>query len=425
MTHAELQKILQDQRLDFEGASRGIPRSGDFAHHFETPTTTVIQGVRRCGKSTLLRQLADEAIKRGHTVFYLTLDDPRLSSFQASDFEAVYHLWQSNANFLPRQSILFFDEIQEIKGWEKWINYFAQNKSHKIFITGSNSRLLSSELSTFLTGRHIDVYLTPLSFAEIVEAQALDRFGISSASQVELEKLYELFQVYGGFPRCFIDRTLRYLPSYYSDIIQKDIIVRAKVRNKDAVEELARLLATETSRLFNHSKIARLLKLKDEATIRKYCRHLIQAYLYYELRCFSKSVRSQTRSHPKYYCIDHALAKANGFWKVDDPTRILELIVCEELMRRGESIFYWHSRKGYEVDFILAHGTAPKTAIQVSFAVDDPLTEEREVRALDAAYAELKVEEYIIITRYEKRDIRRPGYMIKVVPVVEFLLLRT
>ena len=423
MKHAELKKILQDQRLDFECTARGIPRSGDYAHHFETAITTIIQGVRRCGKSTLLRQLADEALKRGCSVFYLTLDDPRLTSFRAADFENVYQLWQSDANFLAQRSILFFDEIQEIAGWEKWINYFAQSKSHKIFITGSNSRLLSSELSTYMTGRHLDVYLAPLSFAEIVDAQAgLDCSGVSSASQSDLNKLFELYQGYGGFPRCFIDRTLKYLPSYYADIVRKDMIVRAKVRNKEAVESLARILATETSRLFNHSKIARLLKLKDEATVRKYCRFLTQAYLFYELRCFSKSVRSQTRSHPKYYCVDHALAKSNGFWKVDDPTRVLELLVCAELMRRGASVYYWHSHKGYEVDFVLADGPNPKAAIQVSFALDDILTEEREVRALDAAYAELDVEDFVIITRYEKREIQRSGYKIKVLPVVEFLL---
>jgi hypothetical protein len=274
-----------------------------------------------------------------------------------------------------------------------------------------------------MTGRHLDIYLSPLSFVEFVEGQSeVTQSGVSSANRAGVEKLFDVFQRYGGFPRCLLDRSHSYLPTYYADIVQKDIIVRAKIRNKMAIEALARLLATETSRLFNHSKVARLLKLKDEATVRKYCRLLTQAYLFYEVRCFSKSVRSQTRSHPKYYCIDHAMAKANGFWKVDDPTRIIELIVGGELFRREKSVFYWMSEKGHEVDFVLARGTIPEQAIQVCYSMDDLLTEDREVRALDAIHAELGVRDLVIVTRHESREIKRSGCTIKVVPIVDFLM---
>jgi predicted AAA+ superfamily ATPase len=423
MKLSELEKIIEDQRVDFESAPRGIARAGDFEHHFQSPVVSVIQGVRRCGKSTLLRQLADRATQRGFNVCFLTLDDPRLTRFEAKDFEAVYNLWQKSRSFAEHRSIIFLDEVQEVAGWEKWANYFAQQKSHKVFVTGSNSRLLSSELGTYMTGRHLDIYLTPLSLGEIVDALPnADRTALSSAGRAELERAYENHERYGGFPRCVLDRSLSYLPVYYADIVQKDIIVRAKTRNKSAVENLARLMATETSRLFNHSKIARVLKLKDEATVRKYCRLMVQSYLFYELRCFSRSARDQTRSHPKYYSIDHAMAKANGFWKVDDPTRVLELIVCAELIRRGESLFYWRSEKNYEVDFLVTKGTTPRSAIQVSYSIDDPLTEEREVRALVAAHVELGVQDLVLVTRHESRVLRQHGVTIRLVPIVDFLL---
>jgi uncharacterized protein len=422
MKQAEIEKILSDQRLDFESAPSGVRRRMDFDEHFKSPAVSVIQGIRRCGKSTLLRQMAVAMSQNGFHICYLSLDDPRLASFRAKDFETVYSIWQLNAQFSPDKSVLFFDEVQDVNGWEKWINYFSQNKKHKVFITGSNSSMLSGELGTYMTGRHLDVYLTPLSYSEMLNIGDSQSQGHGLfSSDVLLERKYEEFVKYGGFPRCALDQTLSYLPVYYADIVQKDIIVRGKIRNKPAVESLARVMATETTNLVNHSKVARLLKLKDEATVRKYCRLLVDAYLFYELRCFAKSVRSQTRSHPKYYCVDHAMAKANGFWKLEDPTRILELIVCSELQRRRESLFYWHSEKGYEVDFLTTRGTNPQVAIQVSYSIDDLLTEERETRALAAAHNELGVSELWIVTRHDKREIKRDGYVIKVIPIVEFL----
>lgn len=424
MNTLELEKIIADQALDFASVPPGVIRAVEFQSHFESPAVSVILGVRRCGKSTLLRQIADVGKSRGASVFYLTLDDPRLSNFKAKDFEGVYSLWQKKQSFQSgKNGVILLDEVQEVEGWEKWVNYFSQTKSHKVFVTGSNSKVLSSELSTYLTGRHLDIYLAPLGFSEIVDSDSkVSRHSVASIHHAKIEQLFDRYQLYGGFPRVFLDQNLGYLSHYYSDILQKDIIVRAKIRNKTAIENLAKILATETSRLFNHSKIARLLKLKDEATVRKYCRLLVQTYLYYEVRGYSKSVRSQTRSHPKYYCIDHAMAKSNGFWKVQDPTRILQLVVCSELYRRQKNVYYWNSAKGYEVDFVITEGTEAAAAIQVSYSIEDLLTEERELRALDAAHLELGIRDLMVVTRQDKRDIKRKGYTIKVRPIVEFLL---
>ncbi len=423
MNISDLEKVIEDQRLEFKISSSGFVRSLDLESHFSSPSITVILGIRRCGKSTLLRQIADVCENKKRSTFYLMLDDPRLHEFKANDFEKVYQNWQKSTQFQEKQSVILLDEVQEVSGWEKWVNYFSQQKGHKVFVTGSNSKMLSSELATYLTGRHMDLYLSPLSLREIVNGtQDISIDSPASSNRAKMEQLFDRYQNYGGFPRSFIDKSLSYLPHYYNDILQKDIIVRAKIRNKTAIENLAKLLATETTRLFNHSKVARLLKLKDEATVRKYCRLLVQSFLYYEIREYSKSIRSQTRSHPKYYAIDHALAKSNGFWKVDDPTRVLELIVCSELFRRGESVFYWRSKKNYEVDFILTDGNEATTAIQVSYSIEDLLTEERELRALDAVYQELGIQNLMVITRNENRDIKRKKYTIKVRPIVDYLL---
>jgi uncharacterized protein len=424
MHYSDLENIVENQRLDFASKSPGLTRQVFLAGHLTSPAVSVILGVRRCGKSTLLKQIA-VSIKT-ENIFYLTLDDPRLVSFKATDFETVYAIWLKNQGPSKATAVLFLDEVQEVEGWEKWVNFFAEAKGHKVFITGSNSKLLSSELATYLTGRHLDVYLTPLSFSEIVSGITdLNPHSHGVENRSRLEQLFEKYCQYGGFPRCVLDESLSYLPIYYSDIVQRDIIVRGKIRNKAAMVDFARIVASETSRLVNHSKIARLLKLKDEATVRKFGRFLVQSYLFYDIRAFAKSIRVQNRSLPKYYCVDHAMAQANGFWKVTDATRVLELVVCAELKRRSHEVFYWKSQKNYEVDFIVSKGNTAEVAVQVCYAMNDPATEERELRALDAAFSELRVKNLVIITRHETKTITRRNYSVRVISILDFLLKNT
>ena len=133
----------------------------------------------------------------------------------------------------------------------------------------------------------------------------------------------------------------------------------------------------------------------------------------------------QNRSLPKYYCIDHAMAQANGFWKVTDATRVLELVVCAELKRRSHEVFYWKSQKNYEVDFIVSKGNTAEVAVQVCYAMNDPATEERELRALDAAFSELRVKNLVIITRHETKTITRKNYSVRVISILDFLLKNT
>jgi predicted AAA+ superfamily ATPase len=416
-----LEKIVSDQLVDFINQQAGITRTIEVHSHLKIKDITVITGVRRCGKSTLLASVARE-VPQTSTVFYINFDDPRLVDFKASDFEPLYKLWVKNAPAKLTTVTIFIDEVQNIPGWEQWITFFSRKTAHKVFITGSNSKLLSSELATFLTGRHLDLHLTPLSFHEIVQHYLTSSLSRSTSNEIETEKLFESYWLYGGFPRSLIDRNLSYLPVYYSDIVTKDIVARNKVRNKVALSSLSRLLASETSRPFSHSKTARILGLKDEASVRKYCRFFLECFLYYELRCFSRSVRNQVRSQPRYFCVDHALAKMNGLWKVDDPARVLELMVCTELHRRTTDIFYWRSTKNFEVDFVLARGIEPTSAIQVCYSLSEQSTYDREVRALLAAEKELGIKELIIITRYEQKEIPTKAGVIQVVPIIDWLL---
>jgi len=423
MDKMELEKILLDQRLDFLGQDSWIARDVQFKEHLLLRDITVITGVRRCGKSTLLREIAEDALKIG-AVFFINFDDPRLRDFEAKDFEDVYLFWFKALAKTPDRITIFMDEVQNVESWEQWATLFSRKKNHKVFITGSNSKLLSSEFSTFLTGRHLDIHLGPLAFKELACHHRLIDQGSADTltAEIETEKLFEHYMFYGGFPRVVLDKNFSYLPHYYQDIITKDILYRNKIRNKTELISLTKILASETTRLFNASKTARLLGLKDEATVRKFCRLLVESYLYIELKCFSYSLRKQTRSLSKFYAVDHALARINGFWKEDDKSRALEILVCSELLRRGHQLFYWKSQKDYEVDFLTVKGIEPTSAIQVCFDMSGTDTLEREIRALEAVAKELGVTELMIVNRYEERIISLGNVKIEVVPVVRWLL---
>lgn len=437
-----LEKIIEDQRIEFFETTSGISRAIDFERHLGLPEISVISGVRRCGKSTLLRRIADSS---GWSVCFLNLDDPRLVEFEQQDFATVYELWMKRLPLTPERILILLDEVQNVSGWEQWATMFARKKGHKVFITGSNSKLLSSELSTHLTGRHFDIEMYPLSFSEIYHysSQALlnrssprdvavsadiaqgstgqpSTVPASTAQSINLARAFDRYLRYGGFPRVFLDNNLGYLPLYYEDVVVKDILVRKKLRNVRALRGLARILATETSRIFSNSNTAKVLGLKDDATVDKYCSYFVESFLFFELKQFSTSLRKQRRSKSKYYCIDHALARSNGFWKGDGDAIALELMVCLELQRRNHEIYYWHSKNNYEVDFVLTHGPEPIQAIQVSYSVNDPVTLNRELRALSAAAKELNVTDLIIVTHSERRNIEQHGMQVKLIPFVEW-----
>lgn len=372
-------------------ALAGIKLSGE---------STVISGVRRCGKSFFMKLLAQELQKEA-AIFYLDFDDPRLINFSTEDFETAYKLWLSWFPTLPEQVVMFFDEPQNVLGWELWINFFAAKPNHKVVLTGSNSKMLSSDLSTHLTGRQRLIELTPLSFSEVSRTHNPSQ----SKNDSELGGLLNRYIKFGGFPRVWLTEETALLGQYFKDIVIKDISTRKGAAPAKVNIELGLSLMTQASRLVNKSTLARQLGFKQQRTISKHIGAFIDCFLFTEVRLFSPSLKKQQRSLAKFYPVDHALARHTRFSVFDDKSFCLECMVASELRRRGYELYYWKSKDNFEVDFIAFKLGAEPIAVQVCIDISSKDVMEREVRALEACYNELQIHSLYIITVMDHREI--------------------
>lgn len=414
-----LEKIIEDQRRQLiesptsPSTEPAIRRQVSLSAHLSTPEITVISGVRRCGKSYLLKALYRELMLHS-PVLYIDFEDTRLEQFEVADWTRLHEYWLLSQPDNGEQRYLLVDEVQLSPSWERWMPYFANQSGTKVIVTGSNSTMLGSELSTHLTGRHQVLHMQPLCWREIADHEGVGTdAGKDTQSAVERRRIFLKYRERGGFPRIYLQKNYDLLRQYYRDIVLKDILVRKKVRNSSALLELSKLLASDNACLFNLSKNAVELGLKDQSTIRKFIGYFIDVYLFSELRKFDPSLRRQRRSNPKFFCIDHALARENSFAMSPNLGRELENLVQTELNFRGLESFYWHSKAGEEVDFIVREGIAPVAAIQVCHNLTALKTKQRELRGLLAAKSELGVSELELITDDESGEIKIDGVPIR------------
>ena len=252
-----------------------IPRTASLAGSLLTSEITIITGVRRSGKSTLIKSLIKTLPSR-EEIIYLNFEDPRLLYFQSGDFEILYVSWHKrNSENSPK--IAIFNEIQNVEGWERWMNFFAEQKKFKVIITGSNSKLLSSELATHLTGRHKDIVLYPLSFREIalysfpeIERKADDETAIFNRKELaNLKNLFDRYFQLGGFPRVWQSGDASLLGEYYNDILSRDIVRRYKLRQPQLIARFGACIMSDLGRKLNKSKLAQTIGIKEANTVGK------------------------------------------------------------------------------------------------------------------------------------------------------------
>jgi hypothetical protein len=422
--YEQLNVILKQDNIEFERIDFRLEET------LKEKEITVITGVRRSGKSTLTQQLIRKAYLDWN-VHYINFEEQKLRDFTLSDFEAAYNEFMLHSD-PAKKYLLVYDEIQNIEGWERWVSSFVTsvstfNKLTKVIVTGSNAKLLGTELSTLLTGRHLRIEVSPFSFREVVPKKySLNKMPDAKTSQetLELKKIYHEYTNYGGFPRAYTSKSIALLSQYHEDIVLKDIAVRKKVRNTSALQSLGVILASQNTRLFNKSQVALELGIKDTTTLNKFCSYFIETYLYSEVKCFAKSKRKQLRSLSKFYCVDPLMAKQVGYHNSDSSYWIVENLVFIALKRRYREIWYWQSKEKYEVDFVAKASTGELHAYQVSVSLQNAKARERELRALQAARNELKVTECFVITEYEEEAITNSTGQISVAPFYKWALER-
>ena len=364
------------------------------------PNIVAILGVRRCGKSILsLQVLGDEEFG------YVNFDDERFIDIGAKDLNKVL---QGIYEIYGDVDKLVLDEPQNVQGWELFVNRLRRTKG--VIVTGSNSRLLSGELASKLTGRHIDVLLYPFSFREYLFYRDMKFDEPQSTSKIaNVKKALEDYIEQGGFPERYLFGS-EIVVRIYGDIIEKDIVRRIGVRKKSSLKEYVRYLFSNISREFTYRKIASVAGVKDQHTLKNWMLAVENAYLGFSLSKYSPKLKEQLLSPRKFYAIDTGMARSVSFRVSRDIGRLMENLVAVELMRRKSywrrmwEIYYWKDYQQREVDFVVKEGEKVRELIQVTYASGKDEIERRELRALDKAGEELGCKNKTVITwDYEER----------------------
>lgn len=359
----------------------------------------VIAGVRRCGKSTLMQQILKKYYE--NKLYYVDFEDERFVKFTTQDFNLLYEVL---IELYGLKHVFFFDEIQNIEGWELFVRRIHGEKN-KIFITGSNASLLSSELSTRLTGRHIVVELLPFSFKEYLlyhQVTYNEKSFLITQEKAILKKHFNEFLENGGMPEYLEHKNPLVLQNIYENILYKDVIVRYEIKEVKAMRELALDLLSNIGSPLLYTKIKNNLNLGSVNTVKNYIHYLESAYLIFTLDRFSFSVSQQTLLQKKVYAIDTGLVKQIAFHFSKKQGRYLENIVYLELKRNHKEIFYYKTEDNLEVDFLIREGTHIALLIQVTESLKDSKTREREYKALIKAMKELHVTKGLILTEEEE-----------------------
>lgn len=409
-----LKQIISDQRL--LSWNKGFIKRNFPEEFLTTGEIVVISGIRRCGKSTLLQQIRAENIEKD---YYLNFDDERLVKFKVEDFQI---LLETFIELFGTQKTFYFDEIQNISGWELFVRRL-HDYGNKVFITGSNATMLSRELGTHLTGRFLRYELYPFSFSEFLifkgkKITTEDYYQTEKKS--ELQALFTEFFTAGGFPAYLKNRNDSYLKSLYETIIYRDVMVRNKLTSEKEMLELVYFLASNVTKLTSYNNLAKTLGVKNASTVKNYLQYIQNTYLIFQVSKFDYSVKKQIQNLRKVYFIDQALISRLGFLFSSEKGRLLENLVFIELQRRGLEVFYYSGKN--ECDFLVRKGTKITHAIQVCYSFESPETKQREITGLTEAIKEYNLEKGLILTNDFSENISLNSSVIEIMPVWKWVL---
>ncbi|MBU2576288.1 MAG: ATP-binding protein [Nanoarchaeota archaeon] len=401
ITKEDIIEVISLQRESLDKADIGTLREERKDLNILDSFAVIITGVRRCGKSTLLHQL----IKRQKKSYYLNLEDPRLEGFSLSDFNKIESIMKE---VYGGGGVYFFDEIQNIPQWEKYIRYLV-DKKEKVVLTGSNASLLSRELGTRLTGRHLSYELFPFSFKEFLNLKKMD-------PSLDSFKEY-LFQ--GGFPEFVKKNTPTILHDLLSDIVMKDIAIRFNIKNTEILRKIAIFLVSNVGKEYSYNSIKKMFEIKSVQSVIDYISFFENAYLIFSVPRFSYSFKQQQVNPKKAYSIDNGFSSNNSASFSKDSGKMLENLVFLALRRKYKEIFYFQEKR--ECDFIIKEKEKITRAIQVCYNFNEE-NQEREIAGMLEALKEFKLDQGLILTYKQEDEFKLDGKIIKVLPVWKWLI---
>lgn len=414
-----LEVILSDQKEELDNWSEEqlCSRAEEGLVDLNSPQAQVVIGVRRSGKSTLcLQTLTGAKVKFAYADF----DDERLEQISTNQLNDVLEvLYKIYGDF----NYIFLDEIQNVEGWPLFVNRLLRKKIH-VVLTGSNAKLLSSDLATHLTGRSSEIELYPFSFAEYCVMKNID-CTLHTTKGIALQRnAFDEYMKNGGFPELLsIKNGKKYISNLVDNILKRDIEQRYNIAYPAQFENMAHHLLNVSPYIVSTSELADLFSFKSHHTAQNYVKYLKEAYILVGVKKYSQKSKQRTVGE-KVYAVDvafmnqreNAFAGENLGWR-------LETIVLVHLMRKckneGWDVYYLSDRSG-ECDFVVCDGNRVLQCIQVSYDISSEKTRKREINGLLLAYKKTKCNNLILLTDHEYEELDKDGLHIQIKPVYEW-----
>lgn len=416
-----LEFILTGQRNEIESRSTEIlcSRREETLVDLNSPQAQVVIGLRRCGKSTLCYQ----ALNNQNVKFaYVDFDDERLAKIQSDQLNDVLEvLYKIYGDF----NYLFLDEIQNVEGWHLFVNRLLRSKMH-VVVSGSNAKLLSSELATHLTGRNKEIDLFPFSFKEFCQMKGVDTVTKTTKAEAFRRKAFDDYMRQGGFPELIsMGDDRKYVKNLVENILQRDIEQRYKISYKAAFKNLAHHLLNNAPTIVVASTLAKTFNFKSDHTVKNYVDYLKQAFMLIGVRKYSKKSRIRL-SQEKIYAADVSMMnyRENAFAGENFGHR-LETIVLNHLVRKSKIDYldvYYLNENGGECDFVVCRGNTVVQAIQVSYDISSPKTRTRELNGLVLASKHTGCNNLLLLTDHESAVVSHSNCTIIIQPVYEWCL---
>lgn len=401
---------------------------------FHSGAALIILGIRRSGKSSLAELLIKDLLNNeeieSKDILTINFEDPRFPSMiDSDDLLTIYETYLTNLN--PSDHIVILDEVQNVKNWERSARYILESRGQKVIITGSSSRVLDHEVSDLLTGRHVDIEVTPLSFSEVLDFNGIKHRGLDLIkNRIEIKRYLSLFLKWGGFPEVVLSdsETMRkqLLKAYFEDILIKDVVKRYNISDIGKLETLAHLYVSGITDIQSFNKLKDRISSSLD-TVERYSGYMQNARLFFFIEKFDWSRWKQLRSRKKVYVSDMGFYSLKGFRFSENRGKVMENVVAIELIRRREDeteLYYWRDYQDHEVDFVVKKGDSISRLIQVSAVNDIQDLRSREIRSLLTASRRSGCIDLFIVTEELELDKEYDGKMIRFVPLWKWLLDR-
>ena len=427
--------VLKEIILDFQKSNLFTGITRHIQYELVEDKVFICIGVRRSGKTTLLHQIIKKLKEQqnvpAENIVYINFFDDRLTELRQGNLEPILEAYFTlhTEKKGVEEVYFFFDEIQEVKQWELFVERLKRTEKCRIFLSGSSAKMLSKKISTQMRGRSLSWELFPFSFAELLDFKKCNYSVIDTKTRYNIQKHFDIYFRKGGFPEVQDKNdkiTLLIHQEYYKSILHRDIIERYDISHPQAVMQIGYRLLTSVSNLYTINRITEYIKSFGYKIPKSFISECVQwfddAYFLFSVKIFSQSINIQNTNPKKIYCIDHGLVRSISPDIHQKEGYLLENIIFLYLRTKYEDIYYYKTKNGSEIDFIWVSGKNQKNLVQVCYQIDDEKTEARETGALYEGMKELKINKSFIVTYNKEKNITKEGKTIHIIPAWRFLI---